>query len=266
MSMVRNVVSPSISAEGTSARPTQRRRRRRGGASRGRRLRPGRPPPGGPATAPPRRPPAARPAARSPTDHSSPWASRRRLGSISQRVGQQPDHAAHVAGPVEEVGVGRGGVVGRGQPALQQRRGGRDDEEGQAHGHGQQPQQREHLGARRPAAEVGHGERQEASGSSTSTRCTSAWRRAPSRRGGHVRVQVGQQQRGLEEDQRGVPHRRRAAEEGQHELGDHRLDAEDERRADHERGGEERDHARSLAVPGRGRSPAAPASWRGAAP
>ena len=51
-------------------------------------------------------------------------------------------------------------------------------------------------------------------------------------------------------------------QQGQHELGHHRLHPEDQARADHERGGEEREHAGSLGVPGRG-VPAGAASRRG---
>ena len=152
------------------------------------------------------------------------------VGLHEQRVAQQPDDAAQVAGPVEEVGISRGGVGRRGQPALEQRRGGGDHEERQAHRYRQQAQEREHRRVARPEV-LGHGDRQHHDGDQHQRQVDGglAPRAQPAR--ARVRVQVGQQERGLEEDQRRVPHRRGAPEAGQHELGEHRLDQEDQPRA-----------------------------------
>jgi hypothetical protein len=47
-----------------------------------------------------------------------------------------------------------------------------------------------------------------------------------------VGVEVAEQQGGLEEDHAGVPDRRRPPEQGEDHLADHRLDEEQEERAD----------------------------------
>ena len=54
-----------------------------------------------------------------------------------------------------------------------------------------------------------------------------------------VGVGVAGQQRGLEEDHRGVPHRRRSAQHRQDQLGHHRLDQEDQRRRGEDGHGEQ---------------------------
>ena len=54
--------------------------------------------------------------------------------------------------------------------------------------------------------------------------------RAGTLRDQQMRVAVAGQQRGLEEEHRHRPHRRRAAEHRQHHLGEHRLDGEQQQR------------------------------------
>jgi hypothetical protein len=52
-------------------------------------------------------------------------------------------------------------------------------------------------------------------------------------------VDVAEQQHGLEEDESRVPHRRRAAQERQRHLGEHRLDLEQQPRAQEDGGAEQ---------------------------
>src|SRR5262245_19659562 len=67
-------------------------------------------------------------------------------------------------------------------------------------------------------------------------------RRAPADR--RVRVGVAGEQRALEEEQAGRPHRRRAAEPRQQELPEQRLDPEEQERAEEDRRAERIEPAR----------------------
>ena len=59
---------------------------------------------------------------------------------------------------------------------------------------------------------------------------------------GDVRIRVPEEQRRLEEDQRGRPHRRRTAEGGEHHLAHEGLDEEEEEGAQEDGEREERAH------------------------
>ena len=172
-------------------------------------------------------------AAKPPTKRALVRERQRRLDQ--ERIAEQADQAAEVARRVEEVGIAAGDPR---EPALQERRGGRR----RRRTAGRRPRQRDQqpcdrglaLGAR-AAAPTAEGARSDEGSSSTWTTP------ARGRQAGSVdvRVQIAEQQRALEEDQAGVPDGRRAAEQGQHHPGEHRLDHEEERRRDEHGGGEQ---------------------------
>ena len=156
-----------------------------------------------------------------------------------QRIGEQRQQAAGVAGGIEEIRVARGLVVQVGEPALQQRRGGRDGEHRQPH-HQRQPDQQPERGrgARRRRARAQVERQGQRSQGQQHGDVHADLRRARQQAGQRMGVGVAEQQDGLEEHHAGAPHRRRAAEARQHHLGDHRLDHEHQAGAEEQRGGE----------------------------
>ena len=167
-----------------------------------------------------------------------------------ERIRHQPDHAAEVARPVQEVRVAPGRVVRVRQPALQQRGGRGDDEERQADRHREQAEQRQRrVPARGVGGDRGHAERQDdrRQEQQDGVKAERAVRAELGR--GDVRVQVPEQEHGLEEHERDRPHRRRAAERRQHEARHHRLDREQQHGADQHRQREEGDDTAVALLP-----------------
>ena len=159
-----------------------------------------------------------------------------------ERIENQGQHAAEVRGPVEEVRILGRGMAGEAEPSLEQRRRGRDDEERHADDDRQDPehgQNRIRVGRRRPVAER---ERQEQERPEEHERLEQKLAAAREPGADEVRVGVTGQEHALEEDHARVPHRRRAAEQRQDHLADHRLDEEQERGAREERQREVEQH------------------------
>ena len=246
MSVVRYVVTPSIRLDGTNARPTQRARSARARAIRRRRLAPavvGLPDP-------PRRPPDGR-RTRQDQDDEDAVADGPELGSGARSGGSARRGADMPAGRACCRGCSRR-RGSRGRP----RRGG-PSRRTSAAAAGRSSRRRRRAGRRRrqepeqPGARV---RRPRAANRATSARDAQGQegegeqqqpgvqdRLAADPEQGRRRVGVGVsgQQGRLEEDHAGVPDRRRAAQQGQHHLGDHRLDEEQQRGADEHRQGED---------------------------
>ncbi|HTE72818.1 MAG TPA: hypothetical protein VK640_06425 [Actinomycetes bacterium] len=139
-------------------------------------------------------------------------------------------------------------MAGPREPPLQQRPGGRQHDERQAgrhREHAQQPQGR--LGVGRRGGVVGQAHRQRDQRQDQQRQVQPGLPTAAQPAGRDVDVGVGDEQQHLEEEGAGVPDRRRAAIGRQDELGEHRLDEEQQRRAQEGRGTEEEHHPVSLA-------------------
>ncbi len=144
-------------------------------------------------------------------------------------VGQQSQEAAEVAGRIEDVGAAPSphSPVQTPEPGLQQWRGGRERRERPANRQGQHAEQPQDRVRRRALAERGcdaerQGQpRQDQHGDMDRHLAAHAPQALQD-----VGVGVAQQQRDLEEGQAGVPHRRRAPQVWQQQLGHHRLDQE----------------------------------------
>ena len=165
-----------------------------------------------------------------------------------QRVAEQADEAAEVAGRIEEVRItSRRARV----PALQQRGGARDREE-------RQPDRRSPVsraatrwarpdcGIAAAGATIGNtgddGEQEEHVHDGLRPL------REPGR--GDVDVEVAEEQGELEEQQAGRPGRRGAAHHRQHHAGEHRLDDEEQRRREED--GDREQRQRRPGLVGRG--------------
>ena len=121
------------------------------------------------------------------------------------------------------------------KPTLQQRAGGRDDEERQPDRDTQQREQpgdRAGGGRRCPALGEVDGEDNEWEQKEEQMQDNLAAQAEPA--GARVSVGVTGEQHGLIEDKRRVPHRRRAAEQRQHHFGEHGLHDEQQGGADEE--------------------------------
>jgi len=164
-------------------------------------------------------------------------------GLDRQRIGQQRHQAAQVGRGVEEVRIARGAVSGEREPALQQRRACRHDEKRRADRREQQPglpQQRRHGRRRRPGRIDVHRERDQDERHGNDVHRRRAER--PIAAGQDGRIGIGGQQQRLEKEHAGVPHRRRAAEQRQNQLGDERLQQERQRGGDEGRQDIQREH------------------------
>ena len=152
-------------------------------------------------------------------------------GFDQDRIGQQGQKTAQVRSGIEDIGVlcVRLARPRPRIPGLQQGRGGRQDGEGRPDREGQGRQKPGRRGAGIGIAQDTadpQGQRQA---------CGQQKRQMNQHLKPHrpdalqdVGVAVAGQQRGLEEDHGGVPHRRRSAQAGQDQLGRHRLNHEDQ--------------------------------------
>ena len=145
------------------------------------------------------------------------------------RIRDEGGEGTQIARRIEEVGVGRRVVSGRGEPALHHRRPRCQQHEGKPQRHRQQPQQphdRSSRASRWRAHVARHGQRKkeqrgrEHGHVEPRLRC----RTQPSRR--RVGIEIAHQERPLKEEKARIPHRWRAAQQGQHHLGEHGLDRE----------------------------------------
>ena len=155
-----------------------------------------------------------------------------------RRVGEQGAHAAGVAGPVEEVGVGRLPVAGSREPVLEQRAGRGEREEGQADGHGQdgeQPVDQAAGARRRPAGR--ERDRQHERRRRQHQEVDAELSPEPEA-SDQVGVGVAEQEDHLEEEDRRRPDGRRPTRQGEEQLGDHRLDQEEQPGRAEDHGGE----------------------------
>ena len=162
-----------------------------------------------------------------------------------QRIGEQRQQAAGVAGGVQEVRVAGGGVIGARKPALQQGRRCRYREKGRPDGRrqpGDQPGNRAAFGGRQLRRQI---ERQEQRGESENCGMDRRLRQASETCRQPMRIGIAEQQHGLEKAHAGVPHVRRAAEMRQHHLADHRLHQEQQAGADEQRDRESGQQQRS---------------------
>ncbi len=156
-----------------------------------------------------------------------------------QRIGEQRDEAAQVAGRVEKIRVPCALHIRGRIPPLQHGRARREREERQPDRDEQrqeQPGDRMAQGRVRHPREPDRQHRDREQQHEDVQRCVAP--DAESRRA--VRIRVAAQQDGLEEDQARVPHRGGAAEQRQHQARDHRLDEEHQKRAQKNRRAEER--------------------------
>ena len=172
-----------------------------------------------------------------------------------QRIGQQGQEAAQVRSGVEDIGILAVLMPGPHPriPGLKQGRGRRQHGEGGADRQGQGGQKpadrRRRIRLAQGARDV---QRQEQGRSQQQGQVHPHLhpdRADPLKR---VGIGVAGQQRRLEEDHRGVPHRRRSPQHRQNQLGHHRLDHEDQRGRGEDGQGEQG-----------GRQPVALASRRG---
>ncbi|MNQ22939.1 hypothetical protein D3C85_360960 [compost metagenome] len=159
------------------------------------------------------------------------------------RVGEQSQETAEVGGGIEDIGVLAIGMVGANPriPGLKQRRRGREDRERRTDRQGQRGQQPGGgCGGIRLAQQAADLERQEEGRREQQGQMNGG---LPLQRANplqQVGVAVADQQRRLEEDHRGVPHRRRSAQHGQDQLRDHGLDDKNQRRRREDGDGEQR--------------------------
>jgi hypothetical protein len=159
-----------------------------------------------------------------------------------ERVGEQRDEAAGVAGRIQRVRFGgRGPPVARrsGVPALEQRRAGGQHRERQSDAG---DEEREHPGGRRDPvgqAACGDGHRE---GERRDREQPEVGRALPgdaAHAAEQVGVEVAAQEERLERHEAGVPDGRGAAEQGEQLSADERLDREEERRVRGRGAGEE---------------------------
>jgi hypothetical protein len=155
-----------------------------------------------------------------------------------EREDEEPQQATRVRACVEEVRIRRVRVLGGGEPPLQERAGGGEHHERQPHRAGQRGEHPPGLTASRLRCAAperdGQHEQREREHHQVQDRLPADAEPAHAQ----VRVQVPHEQRGLEEDERGVPHLRAPSGPGEHHLPDHRLD-EEEQRGRHEDGDRE---------------------------
>ncbi len=151
-----------------------------------------------------------------------------------ERIGQQGQQAAEIAGGVEHIGIARPALPATdpGVPGLQQRRGGRKGGERGADRQGELCQQPGHGVVGRAGADGGaevqrQGQARDSQHDQVDQHLAAYGAQALE----NVRIAVTQQQRRLEEHQAGVPHRWRAAEARQQQLADHGLQQEHQGRA-----------------------------------
>jgi hypothetical protein len=131
------------------------------------------------------------------------------------RIPQQGEHAAEIARGVEEVRIARRRVTGVREPRLQERGGRADHEEGQAHGEREQEQHVQHR-ADLAAVHQGRVDAEGQDGQRQREHREVQQRLPPGAEPGRAGVGIGiaGQQRGLEEDHAGAPHRRRTPRSG----------------------------------------------------
>ena len=155
-------------------------------------------------------------------------------GLDKRGVGQERQQTAEVARRIEHERVRRGRPV-RAQariPGLDQRRGGRESRERRADREGEDADQPKRRRRRAWIAQcVGDLERQEQRRDDQNGAMHERlpWDRPDALQ--QMSIAIADQEGSLEEGEAGVPHRRRAAEQGKDQFRDHRLDQEDQRRA-----------------------------------
>ena len=148
------------------------------------------------------------------------------------RVRQQRQEAADIAGGVEEIGIVRGRMVGAREPCLQQRRVGRQCEEGRSDRDREQAEQPECFALHRRTAPVRRdGQRQPEAGDHQQGEMDHHRAAAGRKLGQRMGIAVAGEQRSLEEHHGHRPHRRCTAEPRQHQLGEHRLHRKQQCRA-----------------------------------
>ena len=156
-------------------------------------------------------------------------------GLQNERIAQQRQQTAEIARSVEKIRVPPVGVPGAAEPGLKQRRVGGNGEKRRADGDRKKAHLPQIRIARRrllPARRNSDRQRHQRDGKHRQMHDAARARRQEADQ--HVRVEVSRQQRRLEEAHGDRPHRRRAAEHGQHHLGEHRLHGEQQQRR-HER-------------------------------
>ena len=185
------------------------------------------------------RPEASRPAGRL----SAPRSER-----LDQQISQQSEQTAGVARGVEEVRIARPAIGRPRKPVLQQRRGRRQREERQADRRSQNPQGPPSRIGRAGLPDVNR-QRQHGAGGKEHA---GVHQPLPARRDAaaqRVRVEISEQQHGLEEDHARAPDRGTAAEHRQQDLPGQRLHHEEEGRRQENRECEERDATPNFQLP-----------------
>ena len=173
------------------------------------------------------------------------------------RIRQQREEAADVAGGVEEVRIARRRMIGAREPCLQQRRVGGEREKGQPDGYREQAEQPQRFAFHRgPSPACRDRQRQPEAGDHQQAEMDHDRAAAGRVARQQMRVAVSCQQRGLEEHHGHRPHARCATESRQHQFGEHRLHCEQQGRTQEDGRGEDHQklgHPRGLILGGRGR-------------
>ena len=144
-------------------------------------------------------------------------------------IGEQSREASRVSRRVEGIGIVGARQARAGEPALQERAGGSQHEEGEPH----RAQQRQEEPSRGPGAahrrrDGGKRRRKEEAGHQQERQVQGGLPARGQGRRHHVRVEIAQQQRGLEEHHAGVPDRGRPAQQRQQHAGGERLHEEEQ--------------------------------------
>jgi hypothetical protein len=155
-----------------------------------------------------------------------------------QRIGEQRAERAQIGCGIEDVGVLRLRVAGGDEPMLQQRRGRRQCDEGNADRKCKQPDKPEHhMIVRRHTEARGNAQRQRQRDQREESEMQHRGLGRLEKPGDQVRIGVSGEQEGLERHHGDRPDRRRAAKPWQHHLGKHRLNGEQQQRRDEQRRG-----------------------------
>jgi hypothetical protein len=154
------------------------------------------------------------------------------------RIGQQRQEAADIRGGIEEIRIGSVRMPGADEPRLQQRIVGRKCEERQADRHREQPEQPEGVSAgRRLAPAIGDRQWQRQQRDHQQHQMHHDRNDAIADLHQIMRIGIAAEQQRLKKHHRHRPHRRRAAEPGQHHFREQRLHREQQQCTGENRGG-----------------------------